>query len=120
MDYKCVVTLNVLWLVVRISFADACNDSTDRESLDKTVDCSSDCMSVSEPSNYAVIPYNTGGILSQFYKAKKVYEVPTVQRSIVIKQDWTHNGVAGVVWEAVSKTDHLLAAAVAFLVLRPN
>ena len=69
----------------------------------EATDNKSECEIVSKPANYAVIPYNnTTGVLSQFYKAKKVYKISATQKNIVIKQDWTNNGVAGVVWEAVS------------------
>lgn len=58
-------------------------------------------MSGDPPSN-ALIPYNTAHILSHFYVEKKNLTFPNLSRSFEIKQDWSNNGVAGVVWEAVS------------------
>ena len=54
-------------------------------------------------TSYALIPYTPGGgVLSQFYEPEKAFNFPNLKRSIVIRQDWSSNGVAGVVWEAVS------------------
>ena len=67
------------------------------------------CVSSISPS-YAVIPYNPVGVLAQFHEDEKVFILPGNGRKIRIKQDWANNGVAGVVWEAVSDWLVLLTA----------
>uniref|UniRef100_H2YUE6 Uncharacterized protein n=1 Tax=Ciona savignyi TaxID=51511 RepID=H2YUE6_CIOSA len=51
-------------------------------------------------NNYAVVPYNTEGVLSKFYEHSKSVNISKLGIRFKIAQTWQKNGIAGVVWEA--------------------
>ncbi|CAK8675138.1 unnamed protein product [Clavelina lepadiformis] len=50
-------------------------------------------------TSFAIVPYSTNGVLSEFYEPRKSFSFYGIPEHISIKQDWQSNGVAGVVWE---------------------
>ncbi|XP_078493858.1 protein N-lysine methyltransferase METTL21A-like [Ciona intestinalis] len=60
-------------------------------------------------SNYAVVPYNTNSVLSEFYERSKNVTISKLGVTFNILQTWQEHGVAGVVWEAATVLADYLA-----------
>uniref|UniRef100_F6SN53 Uncharacterized protein n=2 Tax=Ciona intestinalis TaxID=7719 RepID=F6SN53_CIOIN len=60
-------------------------------------------------SNYAVVPFNTNSVLSEFFERTKSVTISKLDVTFNILQTWQEHGVAGVVWEAATVLADYLA-----------